>query len=70
MKTLQLRQFEDFGRNWPYTKSRQNSEKRELVNWFTAFDLEIRLQDLALYKKKMKTNQWKKGRWQTSSPQV
>jgi hypothetical protein len=33
-KILQIRQFDDFGRNWPYTKSRQNSEKGEMVNWF------------------------------------
>ena len=47
IKNLQTRQFDDFGRNWPYTKSRQNSEKREMVNWFTMvlFDVEIRLQD-------------------------
>ena len=46
-KNLQILQFDDFGRNWPYTKSRQNSEKREMVNWFTMviFDVEIRLQD-------------------------
>ncbi len=31
-KHLPIRQFDDFGRNWPYTKSRQNSEKREMVN--------------------------------------
>jgi hypothetical protein len=47
IKHLQIRQFDDFGRNWPYTRSRQNSEKREMVNWFTMvlFDIEIRLQD-------------------------
>ncbi len=47
IKLLQVRQFDDFGRNWPYTKSRQNSEKRGMVNWFTPilFDVEIRLQD-------------------------
>jgi hypothetical protein len=30
-----------------HTKSRQNSEKREMVNWFTMvlFDVVIRLQD-------------------------
>jgi hypothetical protein len=28
IKNLQLRQFDDFGRNWPYTKSRQNSERK------------------------------------------
>ncbi len=46
-KLLQIRQFDDIGRNWPYTKSRQNSEKREMVNWFTMvlFDVEIRLQE-------------------------
>ena len=48
-KPLQICQFDDFGRNWPYTKSRQNSEEREMVmvNWFTMvlFDVEIRLQD-------------------------
>jgi hypothetical protein len=46
-KYLQIRKFDDFRRNWPYTKSRQNSEKREMVNWFTMvlFDLKIRLQD-------------------------
>ncbi len=46
-KLLQFRQFDDFGRNWSYTKSRQNSEKRGMVNWFTMvlFDVEIRLQD-------------------------
>jgi hypothetical protein len=27
-KLLQIRQFDDFGRNRPYTKSKQNSEKR------------------------------------------
>ncbi len=45
-KHLQTRQFDDFGRNWPYTKSRQNSVKKEMVNWFTTilFDVEIRLQ--------------------------
>jgi hypothetical protein len=43
---LQIRQFDDFGRNWPYTKSRQDSENREMVNWFTTliFHVEIRLQ--------------------------
>ena len=43
IKRLQICQFDDFGRNWPYTKSRQNSEKREMVNWFTMilFDKEI-----------------------------
>ncbi len=47
LKTLQLRQLDDFGRNCSFTKSRQNSEKREMVNWFTMvlFDEEIRLQD-------------------------
>jgi hypothetical protein len=35
-KLLQIHQFGDFERNWSYTKSRQNSEKREMVNWFTA----------------------------------
>ena len=47
IKTLQTRQFDDFGRNWSYTKSRQNSVKKEMVNWFTMvlFDVEIRLQD-------------------------
>ncbi len=47
IKPLQTRQFDDFGRNWPCTKSRQNSEKREMVNWFTMvlFDGEIRIQD-------------------------
>jgi hypothetical protein len=35
-KNHQLRQCDDFGRNWPYTMSRQNSEKREMVNSFTA----------------------------------
>jgi hypothetical protein len=47
-KRLQFRQFDDFGWNWPYTKTKQNSEKREMVNWFTMvllFDVEIRLQD-------------------------
>ena len=46
-KRLQIRQFDDFGRNWPYTKSRQSSEKGDTVNWFTMvlFDVEIRLQD-------------------------
>jgi hypothetical protein len=44
-KRLQIRQFDDFGWNWSYTKSRQNSEKREMVNWFTMvlFGVEIRL---------------------------
>ncbi len=47
IKPLQIRQFADFGRNWTYTKSRQNNEKRDLVNWFTMalFDVVIRLQD-------------------------
>ncbi len=47
IKLLQTRQFDDFGWNWPYTKSRQNSEKRGMVNWFTMvlFDVKIRLQD-------------------------
>ena len=47
MKHHQLRQFDDFRRNWSYTKSRQNSENREMVNWFTMvlFDVEIRLPD-------------------------
>jgi hypothetical protein len=47
MKNLQICQFDDFGWNWPYTKPRQNSEKREMVNWFTMvlFDVEILLQD-------------------------
>ncbi len=46
-KLQQICQFGDFGWNWPYTNSRQNSEKREMVNWFTMvlFDVEIRLQD-------------------------
>ncbi len=46
-KLLQIRQFDDFGRNWPYTKSRQNSEKRGMVNWFISvfFDAAIRVQD-------------------------
>jgi hypothetical protein len=45
LKVPQICQFDDFGRNWPYTKSRQNSEKGEMVNWFTTlvFDVEIRL---------------------------
>ena len=43
IKLLQIRQFADIGRNRSYTKSRQNSEKREMVNWFTplVFDVEI-----------------------------
>ena len=45
-KILQIRQFDDFGRNWPYTKSRQNSEKQG--RWWTGtpvlFDTEMRLQ--------------------------
>ncbi len=47
IKLPQIRQFGDFGRNRPYTKSRQNSEKREMVNWFTTlvFDVEMRPQD-------------------------
>ena len=47
IETLQIRQFGDFGWNWPYTKSRQNREKREMVNWFTMvlYDAETRLQD-------------------------
>jgi hypothetical protein len=34
IKLLQILQFDDFGRNWSYTKSRQNGQKRELLNWF------------------------------------
>ena len=47
IKLLQIRQFADIGRNRSYTKSRQNSEKREMVSWFTmvVFDVEIRLPD-------------------------
>ena len=46
-KPRQIRQFDDFGRDGPYTKSRQNSEERAMVNWFTTlvFDVEIRHQD-------------------------
>jgi hypothetical protein len=29
-KSPQIREFDDFGRNRPYTKSRQSSEKREM----------------------------------------
>ena len=39
IKLLQIRQFDDFWRNWPYTKSRQNSEKRGMVNWFAIVNL-------------------------------
>jgi hypothetical protein len=46
-KPLQIRQFDDVRRNWPYTKLGQISGKRELVNWFTTvlFAVELRLQD-------------------------
>ena len=44
-KLLQIRQFDDFGWNWSFTKSKQSSENRELVNWFATvlfvFDVEI-----------------------------
>ncbi len=46
-KMLQIRQFADSWRNWPYTKSRQSSKKGEMMNWFTTiiFGGEICLQD-------------------------
>ncbi len=46
-KLLQIRHFDNIGRNRPYTKSRQNSEERAMVNWFTTvlFDVEMCLQN-------------------------
>jgi hypothetical protein len=43
IKHQQIPQFSDFGWNWSYSKSRQNSEKRGMVKWFTTvlFDVEI-----------------------------
>jgi hypothetical protein len=32
---LQLHQLNDFKGNWPYTKSKQNNERKDRVNWFT-----------------------------------
>jgi hypothetical protein len=32
---LQLHQLDDFQGNWPYTKSKQNNERKDRVNWFT-----------------------------------
>jgi hypothetical protein len=40
IKLLQIRQFDDFRRNWTYTKSRQNSEVH-----LGLFDEELCLQD-------------------------
>ena len=33
-KLLQIRQFDDFRRNWTYTKSRQNSEKSGFIRGY------------------------------------